>query len=289
MQISGKTTPFAVLGHPIGHSLSPVMHNAALAELGMDAVYLAFDVAPEHLMHVLPAMGNMGFGGVNLTVPLKEVASGGIENRDVSARRLGAVNTVEFTVDGSLKGHNTDGDGFIRALEEAFGAGPAGLSVFILGCGGAGRAVAITSAAEGADRVVLADAEPARASRVREEICEAFAVPHGVNACPADPASWARECRQADLVIQATPVGMKKEDVSLLGPEAFCGEQRVMDLVYMYPDTGFTRTARERGAKTVNGIGMLLHQGAGAFAIWTGKEPPIKVMRKALEDAVYGS
>ena len=149
MNISGHTQPFAVVGHPIGHTLSPVMHNASFAALGLDAIYLAFDVKPERLMAVLPALRSMGFGGVNLTIPHKEVAFRGLEKLDASALLLGAVNTVQFS-EGGMIGHNTDGFGFLRALDEAFGRNTTDDSVFVLGSGGAGRAVALMAAQAGA-------------------------------------------------------------------------------------------------------------------------------------------
>lgn len=286
MKLSGHTRPYAVLGHPIGHTLSPVMHNAAFRALGRDAIYLAFDVAPEHLPEVLPAMRNMGFGGVNLTVPLKEVACRSLENVDPAARRLGAVNTVAFT-DNGLKGYNTDGGGFLRAIDEAFGGGIEGLSVFILGCGGAGRALAITCASGKAARLTLTDAMADRPRQVKDEIGRMeCSVP--VQTVDATPDAWANACRQADLVIQATTVGMKPDDPPLLPAAAFRKGQRLFDLVYMYPETGIMKEARNRGARVSNGLGMLLHQGALAFSIWTGIEPPVAEMRKALENEVYG-
>ena len=118
--LSGHTKPYAVLGHPIGHTLSPVMHNAAMQSLGLDAIYLAFDVAPERLLEVLTAMKAMGFGGVNLTAPLKEVAFKGFTSLAESAKRLGAVNTVQFTAAGMV-GHNTDGLGFLTSVRESLG------------------------------------------------------------------------------------------------------------------------------------------------------------------------
>lgn len=284
-KLSGHTRPFAVLGHPIGHTLSPVMHNAALRALEMDAVYLAFDVAPERLMGVLPAMADMGFGGVNLTVPLKEEAFRGLRLLDESARRLGAVNTVEFTAEG-LKGHNTDGYGFLAALREAFGCGVEGRSVFVLGAGGAGRAVAITCAAQGAAAVSLADLDPLRAPRVAGEI-RAWGGDCRVEAVAPGPEPWAAAARGADLVVQATPVGMKPDEPSLLPPSAFRAGQMAFDLIYMYPQTAFMRAAAAGGARGANGLGMLLHQGARALAIWTGRQPPVEIMRQALEAEVY--
>jgi shikimate dehydrogenase len=286
--ISGHTTPFAVLGHPIGHSLSPVMHNRSIESLDMDAIYLAFDVAPENLIRVLKSMRDMGFGGVNLTVPLKEVAFRGVDEHAQSATLARSVNTIEFLPDGRLKGHSTDGDGFIAALRESFDTRIAGLSVFVLGCGGAGRAVAITCATEGASQIVLSDIEQSRIDTVTTEI-EQLAPTVKVASAGTDKAAWAAASRDADLVIQATPIGMKTDDTPLLGADAFRNGQFVFDLIYMFPQTGIMVEAANAGAKTANGLGMLLHQGARSFEIWTGLQPDTHAMRAALEQAVYGS
>jgi shikimate dehydrogenase len=283
--LSGHTLPFAVLGHPIGHTLSPVMHNAAFEALGMDAIYLALDVAPERLLEVLPAMQTMGFKGVNLTVPLKEVAYKGFSNLDESARRLGAVNTVEFRPDGP-RGHNTDGKGFLTAIRESFGTEITGLTVFILGCGGAGRAVAITAAVEGADRILLADIDARRCHNLAKDIAS-FAPAARVESVGTEAAAWSPRLGEADLVVQASPVGMKPDDVCPVPAQAFRKGQMAFDLVYNLPQTCFTRTASAGGAKAVNGLGMLLHQGAEAFTIWTGQPAAVGVMRQALEGALY--
>lgn len=285
-KLSGHTLPFAVLGHPIGHTLSPIMHNRSLESLGMDAIYLAFDVAPEKLMDVLPRMGDMGFGGVNLTVPLKEVAFRGIETLDESARRLGAVNTVQY-VDGAMVGHNTDGVGVVKAIQEAFGASLAGASVFVLGSGGAGRAVAITCASQGAARLGITDLDEPRAQKVAAEI-KTLGTSARIGVVPPVPPTWERTALSADLVIQCTPVGMKTTDTPLLPPSAFRANQMLLDLVYMYPETGIMAHAREAGAEAANGLGMLLHQGAHSFRIWTGRDADVDAMRAALEEEVYG-
>ena len=191
--------PFAVLGHPIGHTLSPVMHNASIKKLGMNAIYLAFDVEPKRLMEVLHSMAGMGFRGVNLTVPLKEVAFKGLKQLDISAQRLGSVNTIEFLADGSLKGYSTDGKGFLIAIKEAFGKTVKGMRVLVLGSGGAGRAVAITCAAEKAAEIIVTDVDVKRAKRVAAEIRNL--VPGTkVKWLENDPAVWAGECRKADII-----------------------------------------------------------------------------------------
>ena len=285
MEISGKTNKYAVLGHPIGHSLSPVMHNASLRSLREDGIYLAFDVHPDALMDVLSAMEKMGFSGVNLTVPLKEVARRGLEDIDESAWLLGAVNTVEFGENGMV-GHNTDGYGFVRALQEAFNIELAGLSVFVLGCGGAGRAVALTCADLGADAIVLSDVDLDKVALLESEIDDLGA--QSAIAVPRSPAEQIELCRQADLLVQASPIGMKPDDPCLLGPEAFRPGQYAFDLIYMYPETAIMQAARSSGALVANGLGMLLHQGARAYEIWTGRQADAAAMRTALEEAVYG-
>ena len=287
MKIKGTTKVYAVLGHPISHSLSPLMHNAAFKELGMDAVYVAFDVVPERLENVLKAMHCMGFGGVNLTIPLKEKAYALLNNNmDDSARLLGSVNTVEFRQD-HMRGYSTDGYGFLMAVKEEFGIGVAGLSFFVIGAGGAGRAVAITIAREGANSIAITDVVHERAEKVAEEI-------RNISNCKVHVVSQSRDeqiatARTADMIIQATPVGMKPDDKPLLSSEAFRRGQMLFDLVYHHRETGIMEEAKKAGVRVANGLSMLLHQGARSFAIWTGREPPLSVMRSVLEDAVYGS
>jgi shikimate dehydrogenase len=285
-QLSGHTLPFAVLGHPIGHTLSPVMHNAAFHSLGLDALYMAFDVAPEALLGVLDGMKNMGFRGVNLTVPLKETAFKGLSDLALSASRLGAVNTVEFTSTG-LRGHNTDGKGFLTAVKEAFDFSVAGRTLFVMGCGGAGRAVSITAAGEGASRLILADIDESRGKAVSRDIAT-LSPSVKVEWAGASPIEWANHTTGADLIVQASPVGMKPEDVCPLPPSAFRSGQLAFDLVYNRPVTCFTQAAAAGGARTANGLGMLLHQGAEAFTIWTGQPAAVEVMREALKKALYG-
>lgn len=285
MNISPKTRVFAVLGHPIAHSLSPRMHNASFAATGMDAVYLAFDVSPERLMNVLPVMAEMGFQGVNLTVPLKETAFRGLNIIDESAQRLGSVNTVKICPDG-LKGYSTDGDGFLTSFKEEFGVSMKGLTVFMLGCGGAGRAVAIACAFDGAKKIILANRTKERAEKLCGEI-ESLDSGAQIEAL-SSAEEWADACRDADVVIQATSADIHGDGLSsLLPPKAFRPGQLVYDIVYTRPETAFMQTAAQAGAKTANGLGMLLYQGALSFKIWTGMEPDANAMRRALETAVY--
>jgi len=277
----------AVLGHPIGHTLSPVMHNASIKALGLDRKYEygKLDVAPVDLMERLARFPAEGYAGVNLTIPLKEVAFQGLDVLDKSAQILGAVNTVEFTEAG-LVGHNTDGYGCLKALEEAFGKTASGDSVFVLGCGGAGRAVALMVALDGAKSITLADVDAERVANLAAEI--GGKAPNVEIFQCLEQSEKIIKCSKADLVIQASPIGMKKDDPSLMPPEAFRKGQRVFDFIYMYPETALLSVAKSQGAQIANGLGMLFHQGAKAFEIWTGIQPDVAAMRAALEAAVYG-
>lgn len=286
MSLTGKTRVFAVLGHPVAHTLSPPMHQAAFRALEMDAVYAAFDVSPENLMPVLSAMSAMGFGGVNLTIPLKEVAYRGLENLAPSALRSASVNTVVFREDGTLEGHSTDGAGLRLAVQEAFGLSFYGLSALLLGCGGAGRAAARELADQGASRLVLANRTPARAKALADELGREYPATliEVASSWPPSP----EEMEGVDLLLNSTSLGMKADDPSLLAPGAVVEGLSMLDMTYVLEQTPTMAAVRLAGGRAVNGLGMLLHQGVKSFELWTGVSPPVEPMRDALREAVYG-
>ena len=279
------TRVFAILGHPVRHSLSPRMHNEAFHHLGLNAIYVAFDVTAEEFSTALNGAAALGFGGLNITIPHKQAAFHLLERRDSSAELTGAVNTICFGEDGP-KGYNTDMPGFLAALEEAFGAGPRDRKVFLLGAGGAGRAVAFACATAGASMLTICDIDTSRARHLAREVGEKTGHPAVLSVQPQEKNTAVRE---ADLVVNATPVGMHKDDVSPIESQLFREQQWVYDVIYVKPVTPFMQAAAAAGALTANGLGMLLHQGAEAFRLWTGREPPIPIMRRALEAAVYGN
>lgn len=280
------TTPFALLGHPVGHSLSPAMHNAAFKTLGLSADYSLIDVEPGAIPRTLERLRAENCGGVNVTIPHKEAAYRFLASKGAlsdTARLLRSVNTIVFRPDGVLFGDNTDAPGFLDALKEAFRASPRGRRVLVLGCGGAGRALALTCAMQGADSILVADVNLAARRRLLLALRQA-APGLPVAGVSLDRArSAARDC---DLIIQATPVGMHTGDPSLLPPEAFHKGQLVFDLIYNPAVTPLLTTAQAAGARTSNGLGMLLHQGVRAFRLWTGRKPPVETMRAALEKAL---
>ncbi len=282
----GTPTPFALLGHPVGHSLSPAMHNAAFQKLGINARYSLIDVPPGDIPRTLEELRATGYGGVNVTIPHKEAAFRYLAAKYAlsdSAQVLRSVNTVVFRPDGTLLGDNTDAPGFLDALKESFHTTPRGKRILLLGCGGAGRAVALTCAMQGADAILVADVNLASRRRLL------LALRHAAPGLPVAGVSLPRApaaARDSDLIIQATPIGMKPGDPSLLPSDAFHTGQVVFDLIYNPAETPLLATAKAAGARTANGLGMLLHQGARAFRCWTGRKPPVDVMRSALENAL---
>jgi shikimate dehydrogenase len=264
---------FGIFGDPIEHSLSPTMQNKALRALGEDACYHAFRVAQEDLGDALLGAAAMGFSGLNLTIPLKEKA---LEldflQPDPLAKAIGAVNTVSFGPQG-LVGYNTDGWGALLALLDA-GVKIMGKSVLIVGAGGAGRAIAYTLAQEGAEIAI------ANRSLKRAEELAALVGARGF--CLSD---LGRLAPQADIIINCTSVGMREGDARLLQGRLLQSHQAVFDIVYNR-DTELLQDARAAGAVAVDGVMMLVYQGAKALEIWTGKKAPVDVMERAVREAL---
>lgn len=249
----------------MAHSLSPALHNAAFGALGLDWAYLAFDVAPGHAAAALEGVRSLGIEGLSVTTPHKDDVARLVDRRSPVAERLAAVNTV-VRRGGELVGESTDGQGFVDALRADQDFDPAGRRCVVRGSGGAARAVVLALAGAGAAEVVVV---PGR-STARAEAAAALAGRAGRVGGPAEAA-------EADLVVNATTLGMPGSpdplpfDPSLLGPG-----QVVVDIVY--PETPFVTAARRRGAVAADGLGMLVHQAAGAFRLWTGLDAPLDAM-----------
>ena len=274
-----RTYRFGIFGHPISHSLSPRMHTASFRALGLQADYTAFDVLPEALAERLDACRNDGFDGLNLTLPHKTAALALMTRVDVLAQLAGAINVVRFDADGCT-GFNTDLTGFLAALLEDCGITPEGKRVLVLGCGGAGRAVALACAQSGAATITLSNRSEDKAQRLAEDLSR-------VPDCRSRICTAAGLCatlaasQDAELVVQCTSAGLRADDVSPLPPEAFRPGQVLYDVVTK-PVTPTMRIAQAAGVKTANGLGMLIHQGVHAFKIWTGLDADIHAMRQAV-------
>ncbi len=270
---------FAVLGHPIGHSFSPVMHTASFRAIGFDGEYTRLDVPPEMLEDALTALADEGFTGVNLTIPHKQLALPMMDTLTPEAQRLGAVNTVLFR-DGKRLGHNTDGPGFLAAVQAMLSLDPKGQRVAVIGCGGAGRAIALTLAAAGVSWIGLRDVDAARVAELADEIAKTTGV-------PAEAIENARLC-EADLVAQCSPSGLAVFPEPAARAADFRAAQALYDIVIppSGPVTPTMREAQEAGVRCANGVRMLVEQGALAFTYWTGLEADRAAMCQAVEAEV---
>ena len=285
MQVDGKTKVCGIFGFPVEHSFSPRMHNAAFSYLKLNYIYVPFAVPPQALAPAVAGIRALNLAGVNITIPHKEQVISFLDEITPPARLIGAVNTIVNQA-GHLIGHNTDGAGFLRALKEEMNFQPAGKKILLLGAGGGARAVAVALALAGAAQFTIANRPFEYAVNLARLIKEntnirAEALPWLENeeGVPAEVVA------QADLIVQATPVGMHPFEHECLNIPFSClrPAQIVCDLIYNPPQTLFLKRAAKAGAKVKNGLGMLLYQGALAFELWTGKPAPAAVMREALE------
>lgn len=283
--ISGTTKVIGVWGHPVGHSLSPAMHNAALQALGLNWVYVPFDVDPDEINVEFAVSGLRATGmvGVNVTVPLKELV---LPYTVVSkeALQIGSVNTIH-NKDGKLYGYSTDGAGFLQSLEEA-GQAVAGRDVYLLGAGGSARAVAWALASRGS-RCWIANRTHSRSEALAADI-------NLVYPGMASAVGWGAETEPSDLLVNTTSLGMqpRTEEMPPLPPEAFANKPFVCDLIYAPAETRLLAEAKAAGCGTLNGLGMLVYQGAISLSIWTGRplsEMPVAVMEQAVRAGLPSS
>ncbi len=277
MLISGKTKIYGVIGDPVEHSLSPAMQNAAFEASRLDCVYLAFRVKHEDAGNALAGMRVMGIQGLNVTMPLKKAVIGFLDVTDEKAKLLNSVNTIK-NIDGELCGLNTDGVGALKALREN-GVETKGKKIVLLGAGGAARAIAFALAGEAYDFSIL-NRTLGSAASLADLLHQKFN--SKVFAYPLSPSTIKGVLAEADLVINATSIGMKPNVNQTPVPRRWLKKDFVvMDIVYDPLETKLARDARAVGAKVVGGVEMLIHQGAASFEFWTGLEAPVDVMRKA--------
>lgn len=283
MNIGGTTAVYGVIGDPIGHTLSPFMQNRAIAEMGLDAVYVPFRVGPEHLERAIQAIQALNISGLNVTVPHKSGVIRCLDRTTDAARAVGAVNTI-LNDDGLLIGDNTDVYGFENCL-----AGD-GVTVFpervcVLGAGGAARSVVYACAIRGEVReIVILNRTLSRA----EELSTAFGDIAGktVFAAPSDPQTLRKILPDAGMIVNTTTLGMYPDTDStpVSDPDVFHSGQVVCDIIYNPQRTRFLREAALRGAHTVGGLAMLAWQGARSLSLWTGRDAPVNVMLAALRE-----
>jgi shikimate dehydrogenase len=274
------------------------MHNAAFAALGLNWRYLAFEVDPKNLRAAIAGAQAMNFAGLNLTVPHKLLAVDMVDALDDSAKKWGAVNTIKFArstgvspanlsgIEGGTlalhsTGFNTDADAITQSLREDLKVELRGAKILLLGAGGAGRTAALKIASENVAELFLVNRTQSKAEEIAGEIKRQF---------PSVKVSTVYPKDNVDLILNATSLGLKHGDASPLDENEFSLKQTraVYDMIYRPEETALLKAAKAAGCKTANGLGMLLHQGAKAFEIWTGQTAPLDVMRRALEGNVYG-
>lgn len=257
------------------------MHAASFRAIGYDGTYDAFDVAPSGLAGAFVRFAAEGYLGVNCTIPHKEAAMRLMARLDASAVRCAAVNTVKIAPDGSTTGYNTDCDGFRLALEER-GVSFPGRRAVLLGAGGAARAVAVACLGAGCAELSIANRTFAKAESLAAAL-EGISPSAKVNALGGvDSRETCDRLRDADLIVNATSIGLNAADPSAVPPDAIRPGQTVCDIIPVRHETATIAAARAAGAMAVDGTGMLVHQGAAAFRIWTGLEPDIAAMRTAV-------
>lgn len=270
-----------VVGHPIKHSLSAIMHEAAFRELGLDYSYGLYDVEKEGLGQFIGSCRKDHIG-LNVTIPYKVAVMDFLDEFSREAKLIGAVNTVKFE-DKEALGYNTDGIGCILSLKES-GMDPQGKKVLVIGCGGAGRAIAFQLALEGA-RTLLSNRNKTKAERLAGEIRDKTGMQ--VRATDYTKAALEDALKDSDVLINATSAGMLPNANETVVPAGIIPPKvAVMDIVYNPLRTRLLKEASERGCKTIDGTGMLVHQGAESLKIWIDVKPPAEAMKKAVLEAL---
>lgn len=263
-----------IFGYPIGHTLSPAMHNAAFRQLNLNCVYVPFEVKSEELGKAVDSIRTLNISGVNITIPHKENVLKYIDKIDPLAKKIGSVNTI-VNKNGVLKGYNTDGPGFIKDLAE-HGIKPGNKTVLLVGAGGAGRAIATILSLSGAKTIYITDKDEQRAKKlskfVKNSKFERFD-------------DFKKIMKSIDILINATPVGMHDNDPSPVPFEYMNKNIFIYDVIYNRK-TKLLEYAKKIKASHSNGLGMLLNQGALAFELWTDKKAPVKIMKNALLKAM---
>ena len=277
----------AVLGSPVAHSASPPMHQAALRACGLPHTYGRLHVLPAELPEALALLQQTGFIGVNLTLPHKTAVLPLLSHPDPNAKTLGAVNTVAFAA-GATSGFNTDGAGLERSVSESFGVELSSLSVLILGSGGgAGRAISLYCGLAGCPEITLVNRTLSKAEELATQL-KALPSPPRVHVAAPGSEALRPHAKEARLILQCSSLGMQQNDPSPLDASLLHPDHLVYDTIYSTP-TRLLRDAAAAGARTANGLSMLLHQGALAFEIWFQRPAPLELMREALLRAVSPS
>ena len=284
MKITGKTKVLGIIGHPVAHSLSPLMQNAALKALGLDYIYVPFAVEPQNLSAAVNGLRALGIHGFNVTIPHKTAIIPLLDRVSPEAELSGAVNTV-CREDGLFVGYNTDGIGFIKSLVDDLVFNPDGATVLILGAGGAARGAVAALCGAGVTKIIVAN----RTRSKGEALVDTFRGKYShvkFALSSQETAELDEYLREAKLIVNTTSVGMNGSSFECLDVDAFLPDARVYDMVYSPPETPLLVAARGRNLFCANGLGMLAAQGEAAFSLWTGMDPPCGLMKLKLMAAL---
>ncbi|EMF0221118.1 shikimate dehydrogenase [Enterococcus hirae] len=286
--ISGKTKLTGFFAKPASHSLSPLMHNLAFSHWGIDAFYLAFEVDQTNLRQAVESIRTLDMLGVNVSMPNKTAVLAYLDQLSPEAELIGAVNTIVHQ-EQRLIGYNTDGMGFVRSVNET-GHPIKNQKIVVLGAGGAAKAIVVQMALEGAQEITIYK----RLNATFLPLKEYFVKVSEKTGCPirlhdyADESQLALDLSQANLLINATDIGMgsKKDQLPIADVKLLHSQLAVFDLIYSPSETRLIQEAKKMGIKAYNGLGMLIHQGAIAFELWTHREMPVQNIREQLEQEV---
>ena len=280
MVIKGSTKVVGLIGEPVEHSFSPPMHNEAFKTLGLDYVYVPFNVSPDNLKSAIEGANSLNIQGLNVTIPHKINVINYLKELDPIAELIGAVNTIDFK---NLKGYNTDGIGCIRAIEEVTKIKDK--NIVVAGAGGAARAIVFYLAKYGAEEVNILNRNLKKAENLANDLLASNLIS---NVNSSDISEISKCISDADILIDTTPIGMQPNvsDEPIVKAADIHEELVVNDIVYNPNETVLLKEAIKANAKVVYGIKMLLYQGAESFKIWTGREAPIDVMEAKLKETL---
>jgi len=281
--ISGHTKIVGVIGDPVEHSRSPQMHNTAFQEMGLDYVYVPFRVKAEQLESAVNGFKALNVVGINVTLPHKKAVLPLMDRISEEAELIGAVNTMVFK-DDLVEGHNTDAHGFIASLYEKGIDSVNGMKVVVLGAGGGARAIVTGLALEKAGEITIANRTLENALGLAEDLGKKIDV--SIMGISLNDKELPERISGCDLLVSTITAGMDPDIKLVISPDWLQKDCVVCDIVYTPPETNLLKAAMDRGLKTVGGMGMLVHQGAISFQLWTGLQPPLETMRQALAQAL---
>ncbi|MEK7841501.1 MAG: shikimate dehydrogenase [Deltaproteobacteria bacterium] len=279
MNITAKAKILGIFGYPIRHTISPAMHNAVIKALGLDMIYLPFEIKPSNLRDAVNGIKGIGMLGVNITIPHKEAVMKLLDDISEEARLIGAVNTI-VNKDNRLIGHNTDGYGYVASIKEDCKFNPKDKIIIILGAGGAARAVSAALAKSGAKKIIIANRTLSRADNLVKTFKRKFPDTK-FEAIELEEDILRTYFQDINLLVNTTSVGMEKNEILEIPLEVLLKTAIVSDIVYNPLQTLLLKKADKLGLAAHGGLSMLIHQGAKSFKLWTGIDAPVNVMRKA--------